>query len=102
MVGQPKNAEAFKSLIVSYKNNAPIRLQDIAIVEDSVLDNRSMGIVNGKRSIVLAIQRQPAASTTLQYNNNQQPAPPSNTTTTSSQHYQANSTVASYILFHPG
>lgn len=61
--GQPKNADDFKPMIVAYANNAPVRLQDIATVEDSVLDNRTIGRVDGKRSIVLAIQRQPGSNT---------------------------------------
>jgi hydrophobic/amphiphilic exporter-1 (mainly G- bacteria), HAE1 family len=61
--GQPKNAEAFKNVIVSYKNGGSVKLQDIATIEDSVEDTRSYGSLNGNRAVVLAIQRQPGANT---------------------------------------
>jgi len=63
VVGQPKNANDFKSMIVSWHNNAPVRLQDIASVEDSIEDKRAKGFLNKQQAIVLAIQRQPDANT---------------------------------------
>lgn len=63
VAGQPTKASEFKDLIVSYKNGSAIRLEDIAAVEDSVEDNRSIGYLNGKKSVVLAIQRQPGSNT---------------------------------------
>ena len=61
--GQPSNAAGFRELTALWKNGAPVRLKDIATVTDSVEDNRSFGFLNGKQSIVLAIQRQPGANT---------------------------------------
>ncbi len=63
VVGQPQHAQDFKSLIVSWHNNAAVRLQDVATVEDSVQDKRALGFLNQKKAIVLAIQRQPNANT---------------------------------------
>ena len=63
VVGQPKNANDFKSMIVSWHNNAPVRLQDIASVEDSIEDKRAKGFLNKQQAIVLAIQRQTDANT---------------------------------------
>jgi len=63
IAGQPKKADEFKTIVVSYKNNSAIHLEDIAKVEDSVEDDRSIGYLNGKKSIVLAIQRQPGSNT---------------------------------------
>jgi hydrophobic/amphiphilic exporter-1 (mainly G- bacteria), HAE1 family len=63
VTGQPKDAEGFKPLIVAWRNGAPVRLQDIATVSDSVEDVRSLAMTNKKQSITIAIQRQPDANT---------------------------------------
>jgi HAE1 family hydrophobic/amphiphilic exporter-1 len=65
--GQLYNAEAFKPLIVTYRNDSPVRLQDIAQVTDSVENDKIAAWYNtgGKshRAVVLAIQRQPGTNT---------------------------------------
>lgn len=63
VIGQPDDAAGFRPLIVTWRNGAPVRLQDVAQVTDSVADLRSTGNINGERSIVIAIQRQPDANT---------------------------------------
>jgi len=60
---QLPNAAAFSDLIIAYRNNAPVRLGDVAKVLDSVENNRTASWLNGTRSIMLAIQRQPDANT---------------------------------------
>ena len=42
---------------------APVRLQDVATVVDSVENDQVAGWYNGQRSIILAVQRQPDANT---------------------------------------
>lgn len=61
--GQPKDAEGFRNLVAVWKNGAPVRLKDIGIVSDDVEDNRSSAFINGKKTVVIAIQRQPDANT---------------------------------------
>jgi len=61
--GQPENADAFRPLVTTWRNGAPVRLEDIARVTDSVADLRTVGNINGKSSVVIAIQRQPDANT---------------------------------------
>jgi HAE1 family hydrophobic/amphiphilic exporter-1 len=61
--GQLTNAEAFRPLIVAYRNGAPVRLQDLGRVVDSVQDTKAASWYNGTRSIVLAVQRQPGTNT---------------------------------------
>jgi HAE1 family hydrophobic/amphiphilic exporter-1 len=61
--GQLQDAQAFRPLIVAYRDGSPVRLQDIAQVVDSVQDDKSANWYNGERSIVLAIQRQPGTNT---------------------------------------
>jgi HAE1 family hydrophobic/amphiphilic exporter-1 len=63
VAGQPKNAVEFGELIVVWRNGAPVRLKDIAEVSDSVQDTRALAVINGKKAVVLAIQRQPDANT---------------------------------------
>jgi len=60
---QLPNAAAFSQLIVTYRNGAPVRLQDVAHVIDSVENNRVASWFNGRRSVTLAVQRQPGTNT---------------------------------------
>jgi multidrug efflux pump len=55
-------AEQYKPLIIAYRNGAPVRIGDIADVEDSVADIRNAGFANGKPSVLLIIYRQPGAN----------------------------------------
>jgi HAE1 family hydrophobic/amphiphilic exporter-1 len=61
--GQLANAAAFRPLVVTFRNGAPVRLQDLGRVEDGVQDNRVAAWYNGVRSVVLAIRRQPGTNT---------------------------------------
>src|ERR1043166_5446143 len=45
------NAADFKSLIVAYRNGAPVRLEEVANVIDSVENNKVASWFNGRRSI---------------------------------------------------
>jgi len=55
-------AYEYMPLIVAGHSGAPVRLKDVAEVVDSVADNRNLGLFGGKRSVLLAIFRQPAAN----------------------------------------
>jgi multidrug efflux pump len=55
-------ADAYKSLIVSYVDGAPVRLSDVANVEDSIEDVRTGGLSNGEPAILLVVFRQPGAN----------------------------------------
>jgi HAE1 family hydrophobic/amphiphilic exporter-1 len=66
--GQLTSAEQYKSLIVSYRNGNPVRLQELGEVKDSVQDDKTASWYyengsEGERAIVLAIQRQPGTNT---------------------------------------
>src|SRR6266550_1748618 len=61
--GQLQSAAEFRPLVVTYRNGAPVRLQDLGRVLDDVQDNKSAAWFNGSRAIVLAVQRQPGANT---------------------------------------
>ncbi len=55
-------AETYRNIIVSYVNGAAVRLGDVATVIDDVENNRVAGWINGQRSVVLIIRRQPGAN----------------------------------------
>jgi len=61
--GQLLNAEAYRSIVVAYRNGSPIRLNEVAHVYDGVENERNAGWYNGSRTIYLAIQRQPGTNT---------------------------------------
>jgi HAE1 family hydrophobic/amphiphilic exporter-1 len=61
--GSISSAPEFRQLAVTYQNGAPVRLQDIARVIDDVQDSRTASWFDGRRAIVLAIQRQPGTNT---------------------------------------
>jgi len=60
---QLKTAADFGNLIISAKGGVPLRLKDIAKVENSVETFKSWATLNGENSITIAIQRQPGANT---------------------------------------
>ena len=61
--GQLFDADAFRSLVVAYRDGAPVRLGDLATVLDSVEDDERLSWAGGTPSITLAIQRQPGSNT---------------------------------------
>jgi len=61
--GQLYQASAYRPLIVAYRNGGPVRLQDVGRVIDSVQNDKTASWFNNRRSIVLAIQRQPGTNT---------------------------------------
>jgi multidrug efflux pump len=55
-------AKDYKELILAYKNGAPVRLTDVAVVKDSA-ENVELGAWSGnKQAIILNVQRQPGAN----------------------------------------
>jgi len=60
---QLRNSAEFAELIVASRNGTPVRLKDVATVEDSVETVKSYANLNGEASITLAILRQPGANT---------------------------------------
>jgi HAE1 family hydrophobic/amphiphilic exporter-1 len=61
--GAEPTAAYFKPVIVAWRNGAPVRLQDVARVEDSVENEEARAEFNGQRSIIVSVQRQPDANT---------------------------------------
>ncbi|MFA7096962.1 MAG: multidrug efflux RND transporter permease subunit [Gammaproteobacteria bacterium] len=61
--GDLRSAAEFRSLVVAYRNGAPLRLEHLGRVIDSVENDKAAAWFGDTRGIVLAIQRQPGANT---------------------------------------
>jgi len=61
--GQLNNAAAYRPLIVAYRGGAPVRLQELGRVKDSVENDKVASWYVDTRAVVLAIQRQPGTNT---------------------------------------
>ena len=59
---QARTADAYRGLIVAYRNGAPVRLADVANVQDSVEDLRNLGISSDRDAVLVVISRQPGAN----------------------------------------
>ena len=63
------NTKEYEELIVAYRNGSPIKLKQIGTAIDSVENTKVASWFNDKRSIILAIQRQPGTNTIEVVNN---------------------------------
>jgi HAE1 family hydrophobic/amphiphilic exporter-1 len=61
--GQLEKAEAYRDVVVAWRNGAPVKLSEVAKVYDSVENDKTASWLNGERSIMLAIQKQTDANT---------------------------------------
>jgi len=59
---QASKAAQYQNLIVAYRNNAAVRLSDVASIEDSVENVRNLGLANGKPAVLVILYRQPGAN----------------------------------------
>ena len=61
--GQLTNADAYRTAIVGFRNNNPIRLNQLGHVVDSVENNKTAAWFVDTRGVILAVQRQPGTNT---------------------------------------
>src|SRR5207248_527117 len=68
--GQLMRAKDYKPLIVTYRNGAPVRLDEVAHVIDSVEDDKQTSLIyggefgkEGTRGVSLQVMRQPGSNT---------------------------------------
>ena len=59
---QSRSAKDYNNLVVAYRNGAPVRLNDVAEISDSVEDLRNLGLSKGKPAVIVIISRQPQAN----------------------------------------
>ena len=55
-------AEAYRTLVVAYRNNAPVQLSDVADIVEGLENTRVGGWYQGEPAVILDIQRQPGAN----------------------------------------
>ena len=56
------DADAYRNVIVSYRNQSAVRLGDVADVLDDVENRRAAGWIDGRRAVVIIVRRQPGAN----------------------------------------
>jgi len=61
--GQLLTADAYRPLIVAYRNGSPVRLSDVGRVIDSIDNDKNVGWFDDRRSITLQVMRQPGTNT---------------------------------------
>ncbi|MGV8442463.1 efflux RND transporter permease subunit, partial [Pseudomonas aeruginosa] len=59
---QLRSADAYRDLIIAYKNGSPLRIRDVASVEDDAENVRLAAWANNLPAVVLNIQRQPGCN----------------------------------------
>ena len=59
---QAKTAADYAPLIIRWRNGNAVRLQDVAVVSDSVQDLRNYGVADGRPAVMLMLYKQPDAN----------------------------------------
>ena len=59
---QITSPEAYRDIVVAYRNNAPVRLRDVAEVKEGLENARVGGWYNGTPAVIVDVQRQPGAN----------------------------------------
>src|SRR5215813_1606142 len=57
-----RQADEYRNVVVAWRNGAPVKLDEIASVTDSVENTKVASWLNDNRSVVLAVSRQPSAN----------------------------------------
>jgi len=60
--GQLARAADYRSLIIAWRNGAPVRLSDVASVEDSVENRFNAGFFNDEPAVLMLVRRQSSAN----------------------------------------
>jgi multidrug efflux pump len=56
------DAEAYKPIIIAYRNGSPVTIGDVAVIVDGLENDRTGGWYQGTPAVVMDIQRQPGAN----------------------------------------
>ena len=59
---QASRAADYRDLVIAYRNGSPVRLRDVAEIDDSVEDLRNMGLSDGVPSVIVLIYPQADAN----------------------------------------
>ncbi|RZN35577.1 efflux RND transporter permease subunit [Bradyrhizobium sp. Leo121] len=55
-------AEAYKPIIIAYRNGSPVTIGDVAVIVDGLENDRTGGWYQGTPAVIIDIQRQPGAN----------------------------------------
>jgi HAE1 family hydrophobic/amphiphilic exporter-1 len=61
--GKPKGAEEYASMVIAHRGTRPITLGEVADVEDTVEEQRSLALINGQPAVAIDITKQTKANT---------------------------------------
>ena len=56
------SAADYRGLVVAWRNDAAVRLEDVAEVSDGVENKNTLGLFNGEPAVVVLVTRQPSAN----------------------------------------
>ncbi len=59
---QLRSAKEYANIVIAYKNGAPVRLSDVASLEESAENTKLGGWMNNTPALILNVQRQPGAN----------------------------------------
>jgi multidrug efflux pump len=59
---QITDPDTFRDIIVAYRNNAPVRIRDVATVEQGQENTRIAAWANNTQAVIVNVQRQPGAN----------------------------------------
>jgi multidrug efflux pump len=59
---QLQSADAYKDLVIAYRNGSPVRLRDVAEAVDGAENNKLAAWMNRIPAVILNVQRQPGAN----------------------------------------
>ena len=61
--GKPKETDGFASMVIGRRGTDPIRLSDVATIDDTVEEQRSLALINGEPAVAIDITKQTKANT---------------------------------------
>ena len=59
---QGQTASDYAPIIIAYRDGAPVRLSDVALVRDGSENSYNLGLANGKPALVVQVMREPNAN----------------------------------------
>jgi len=59
---QLKSADEYANIVIAYRNNAPVRLKDVATLVESAENTKLGGWMNKTQALIVNVQRQPGAN----------------------------------------
>jgi multidrug efflux pump len=59
---QITDPEMFNDIVVAYRNGAPVRMRDVAVIAATQENNRLIAWVNQTQAVIINVQRQPGAN----------------------------------------